>query len=133
MELYLTAGGLVGDDVPPGGDVLDQVIFSSTGGFSNVFPIPDYQKAAVESYMEKYAPHYPGQYNNSGVVRGKLESIAPFMRSRPIRTMKLMQTSNKDSLILPPTARGLASPFLANFHKSLGLVVQLQQLHLSSP
>ncbi|KIM96701.1 hypothetical protein OIDMADRAFT_94140, partial [Oidiodendron maius Zn] len=59
-----------GDDVPPGADVLDQVIFSSSGGFSNVFAIPEYQKSAVKEYMEKYAPDYPGQYNNSGTVRG---------------------------------------------------------------
>jgi tripeptidyl-peptidase I len=78
MELYLTPAGLVGDDVPPGADVLDQVIFSSTGGFSNVFAIPEYQQSAVKTYMEKYAPNYPGQYNNSGTVRGKLENHYPY-------------------------------------------------------
>lgn len=72
MELYLTPDGLVGNDVPPGANVIDQVIFSSTGGFSNVFALPEYQKSAVTEYMERYAPKYPGQYNNSGTVRGQL-------------------------------------------------------------
>ena len=71
MELYLTPDGLVGNDVPPGADVIDQVIFSSTGGFSNVFSLPSYQESAVREYMERYAPHYPGQYNDSGKARGK--------------------------------------------------------------
>ncbi|KUJ08102.1 subtilisin-like protein [Mollisia scopiformis] len=70
MELYLTPEGLVGIDVPPGANTSDQVIFSSTGGFSNVFALPEYQASAVKEYMEKYAPDYPGQYNNSGTVRG---------------------------------------------------------------
>ncbi|KAL7928922.1 subtilisin-like protein [Trichoderma chlorosporum] len=43
--------------------------FSSGGGFSNIFPIPDYQKKAVASYFENYNPSYPyyynGQYQNS--------------------------------------------------------------------
>lgn len=70
MELYLEDGG-VSNDVPQGADVSNQVIFSSSGGFSNVFPIPSYQKHAVKDYMKKYAPNYPGQYNNTGMVRGR--------------------------------------------------------------
>ncbi|KAL2209978.1 subtilisin-like protein [Sarocladium strictum] len=70
MELYLVDGAYVGNDVPPGADVFNKTIFSSSGGFSNVFPIPSYQQHAVREYMEKYAPDYPGQYNNTGMVRG---------------------------------------------------------------
>lgn len=91
MELYLTPEGFVGDDVPPGADVLDQVIFSSSGGFSNVFAIPEYQQSAVKEYMEKYAPDYPGQYNNSGTARGKLEKLYPIILTWPAHIrMKLM-------------------------------------------
>lgn len=71
MELYLTPGGFVGNDVPAGANVIDQTIFSSSGGFSNVFSIPSYQERAVTEYMEKYAPDYPGQYNRTGKVRGR--------------------------------------------------------------
>lgn len=43
--------------------------YSSSGGFSNIFPIPDYQKTAVANYFANYDPPYPyyydGQYNNS--------------------------------------------------------------------
>ncbi|KDQ11416.1 hypothetical protein BOTBODRAFT_35307 [Botryobasidium botryosum FD-172 SS1] len=43
----------------------------SGGGFSNRFPIPDYQKQAVGDYFAKYTPPYTAaQYNNSGATRG---------------------------------------------------------------
>ena len=34
-------------------------LFTSSGGFSNIYPIPDYQQAAVSSYFENYDPGYP--------------------------------------------------------------------------
>jgi len=46
--------------------------FFSGGGFSNVFPLPEYQKHAVENYAQRYlkpSSFVPGQYNNSGNVR----------------------------------------------------------------
>lgn len=33
--------------------------FSSSGGFSNYFPQPDYQKAAIEKYFASHSPKYP--------------------------------------------------------------------------
>ncbi|KAH8821350.1 peptidase S8/S53 domain-containing protein [Xylogone sp. PMI_703] len=43
----------------------------SSGGFSNIFPIPDYQKDAVSNYYSKYAPSYDSSvYNNTKQVRG---------------------------------------------------------------
>lgn len=33
--------------------------FSSSGGFSNYFPQPDYQKAAVAEYFAEHSPSYP--------------------------------------------------------------------------
>lgn len=72
MELYLAPSGGVGYDFPLGGDPIDQQIFSSAGGFSNVFAMPSYQKAAVGAYNKQYAPKYaPGKYNTSGTSRGK--------------------------------------------------------------
>ncbi|KAJ8107669.1 hypothetical protein ONZ43_g6660 [Nemania bipapillata] len=45
--------------------------FPPGGGFSNLFPLPDYQATAIASY---YATHDPGynasRYNNSEAVRG---------------------------------------------------------------
>ena len=32
--------------------------FSSGGGFSNIYPQPDYQKAAVANYFQNYNPPY---------------------------------------------------------------------------
>lgn len=47
----------------------ETVIFSG-GGFSNVFPIPAYQEAAVSHYLSHYPPPYGAdRYNNSGKVR----------------------------------------------------------------
>ncbi|CCM06013.1 uncharacterized protein FIBRA_08256 [Fibroporia radiculosa] len=44
----------------------EQVIYSG-GGFSNVFKMPSYQKAAVERYLSEYPPPYSSaQYNTSG-------------------------------------------------------------------
>lgn len=69
MEDYLY-NGAIDYDFPLGGDPFGQVIFSSSGGFSNVFELPAYQASTVAGYMDKYAPDYPGQYNNSGQARG---------------------------------------------------------------
>lgn len=39
--------------------------FSSAGGFSNFYPAPSYQKAAVDKYLAKYVPDYPYYYANA--------------------------------------------------------------------
>lgn len=45
------------------------VIFSG-GGFSNVFPLPSYQRAAVQSWFTKYPPPYGNdRFNNSRSTR----------------------------------------------------------------
>jgi tripeptidyl-peptidase I len=36
-----------------------KVAFSSGGGFSNIYPVPDYQKDAVDDYFTKHTPPYP--------------------------------------------------------------------------
>lgn len=47
-----------------------EVIFSG-GGFSNRFPLPDYQKSAVQSYLQNHHPSYPADiWNSTGVSRG---------------------------------------------------------------
>lgn len=74
MELYLQ-DGLIYYDVPVGADTLGQIIFSSSGGFSNVFSLPSYQASTVEDYQKTYAPSYPGKYNDSGVSRGMSHSL----------------------------------------------------------
>ena len=44
--------------------------YYSGGGFSNYFPLPDYQKDAVTNYLTNYPPPYDGSvYNNSGNSR----------------------------------------------------------------
>jgi subtilase family serine protease len=41
----------------------------SGGGFSNIFPMPFYQEAAVKGYLKNHPPPYTAeQYNNSGMV-----------------------------------------------------------------
>ena len=56
--------------IPVNGTVYDQEVaadtlfagnlpFTSGGGFSNIFPIPDYQAAAVETYFAISDPGYP--------------------------------------------------------------------------
>jgi len=62
--------------VNPGSSVFEpegaceQVIYSG-GGFSNVFPMPDYQKEAVAEYFKDHKPSYTAaQYNNTQTTRG---------------------------------------------------------------
>ena len=51
-------------------EACETVIFSG-GGFSNVFPLPSYQKTAVGNYYAKFNPPYGAdRYNNSRQVRG---------------------------------------------------------------
>ncbi|KAI0344783.1 subtilisin-like protein [Trametopsis cervina] len=46
-----------------------EVIFSG-GGFSNYFPIPDYQKPAVQSFLKNHPPPYPPSiWNSTGQSR----------------------------------------------------------------
>ena len=69
---FVTAVGAT--QVNPGSTVNDpegaceQVIFSG-GGFSNIFAMPDYQAAAVTSFLTNHPPPFTSaQFNNSGKV-----------------------------------------------------------------
>ncbi|RPD56645.1 subtilisin-like protein [Lentinus tigrinus ALCF2SS1-7] len=71
---FVTAVGAT--QVNPGSTVNDpegaceQVIFSG-GGFSNIFAMPDYQAAAVTSFLTNHPPPFTSaQFNNSGKARG---------------------------------------------------------------
>lgn len=45
--------------------------FSSGGGFSNYFSRPSYQDAAVQTYLDNYAPNYPSYiYNGNDIYSG---------------------------------------------------------------
>jgi tripeptidyl-peptidase I len=47
----------------------------SGGGFSNIFPLPAYQEAAVNGYLTNCPPPYTAaQYNNSGMVETLLST-----------------------------------------------------------
>ncbi|MCJ1408986.1 hypothetical protein MMC19_003063 [Ptychographa xylographoides] len=51
-------------------EACETVIYSG-GGFSNVFPMPSYQAAAVQEYFANHKPPYgPERYNNSMMTRG---------------------------------------------------------------
>jgi len=72
---FVTAVGAT--QVNPGSTVNDpegaceQVIFSG-GGFSNIFPLLEFQKGAVEHYTQAHltpSPFAPGQFNSSGNSR----------------------------------------------------------------
>ncbi|KZF23723.1 hypothetical protein L228DRAFT_122834 [Xylona heveae TC161] len=71
---YVTSVGAT--QVNPGASVFqpesaaEQVIYSG-GGFSNVFPLPSYQAAAVGAYFANHNPPYGAdRYNNSRTTRG---------------------------------------------------------------
>ncbi|KAF8183800.1 Pro-kumamolisin, activation domain-containing protein [Mycena galopus ATCC 62051] len=65
--------GVGATQINPGSTVFDPESAASltSGGFSNVFALPDYQKAAVEEYYKFHKPPYGAdQYNNSQRARG---------------------------------------------------------------
>jgi tripeptidyl-peptidase I len=71
---YVTSVGAT--QIEPGASVTapeeacETVIYSG-GGFSNVFPIPSWQKDAQQYYFSHNSPDYTAaQYNNSQAVRG---------------------------------------------------------------
>ncbi|KAK5710847.1 hypothetical protein LTR15_012824 [Elasticomyces elasticus] len=48
-----------------------ETVIYSGGGFSNVFPLPDYQKSAVKGFFKNHLPPYGAdRYNNSQTTRG---------------------------------------------------------------
>ncbi len=75
--------------------------FFSGGGFSNVFPRPHFQKAAVTNYLKHFAPPYgPDVFNRSGrafpdvsangyVIFLSVVDCAEFIRSLTIPTVKV--------------------------------------------
>lgn len=44
--------------------------FSSGGGFSNIYPMPSYQQAAVENYLTNHNPGYPSYAGNASFGTG---------------------------------------------------------------
>lgn len=71
---YVTSVGatqiLNGSTVHSPESAASKVIFSG-GGFSNVFPLPEYQKTAMETYYAQSPPGYGAdRFNNSKLVRG---------------------------------------------------------------
>jgi len=71
---FVTAVGAT--QIDPGNTVNDpegaseQVIFSG-GGFSNIFAMPSYQEAAVQSFLTNHPPPFTSaQFNTSGKSRG---------------------------------------------------------------
>jgi tripeptidyl-peptidase-1 len=45
-------------------------VIHSGGGFSNVFPLPPYQKAAVGHYLKYHRPNYSSAHYNNSTMRG---------------------------------------------------------------
>ena len=78
---YLTSAGAT--FLPPGGDVTKDeetavTRFPSGGGFSNIYPIPSYQSAAVAAYFKTAGtqyPYYSSTYNNSFGAYGGIYNI----------------------------------------------------------
>ena len=71
---YVTAVGatqiLPGAPVTAPEEACEIVIFSG-GGFSNVFPLPDYQSSAVKGFFADHPPPYGAdRFNNSQATRG---------------------------------------------------------------
>jgi tripeptidyl-peptidase-1 len=71
---YVTAVGAT--QIKPGATVTEaeeasETVIYSGGGFSNVFPLPSYQSAAVATYFADHKPSYSAtKYNNSETTRG---------------------------------------------------------------
>jgi tripeptidyl-peptidase-1 len=77
---YITSVGstmLAGSTITSGEVVSNPGYWSTGGGFSNIWPLPSWQKSAVASYYKSYNPGYTSaQYNNSQAVRGYPDLVA---------------------------------------------------------
>ncbi|KAI1458579.1 subtilisin-like protein [Annulohypoxylon moriforme] len=65
---YITSiGGVM---IQPNGTLaaanVDEIPWSTSGGFSWYFPRPDYQETALSTYFSKHDPGLDGKYNSSG-------------------------------------------------------------------
>jgi tripeptidyl-peptidase I len=61
----INSGATVNDQ-----EIASERVILSGGGFSDIFPMPSYQKAAVTNFLKDYPPPYSAaQFNNSGKVR----------------------------------------------------------------
>ena len=71
---YITSVGAT--QIKPGASVTQpeeacETVIYSGGGFSNVFPMPSYQAAAVQEFFANHNPPYGSdRYNNSRMTRG---------------------------------------------------------------
>lgn len=71
---YVTSVGAT--QIAPGAsvfapEVAASEVIRSGGGFSNVFPVPEYQREAVKAYLKDSPPPYTAsQFNNTGTTRG---------------------------------------------------------------
>ncbi|KAJ4154749.1 hypothetical protein LMH87_000028 [Akanthomyces muscarius] len=67
---YITSVGAV--YIPEGNSIDDDEVatssFASGGGFSNIWPQPDYQKSAVSSWFSKHDPGFPNYSTKDGVI-----------------------------------------------------------------
>ncbi|TQV95436.1 aorsin [Cordyceps javanica] len=67
---YVTSVGAV--YIPEGNSIDDDEVatesFASGGGFSNIWPQPDYQKSAVSSWFSKHDPGFPNYSTKDGVI-----------------------------------------------------------------
>ncbi|UNI15306.1 Tripeptidyl-peptidase I [Purpureocillium takamizusanense] len=52
----------------PGNDEVATDVFSSGGGFSNIYTTPRYQSKAVRHYLTKYPPSFPSYRTSNGRV-----------------------------------------------------------------
>ncbi|KAH8812857.1 peptidase S8/S53 domain-containing protein [Xylogone sp. PMI_703] len=68
---YITSVGGTGLDSNVPVNTPESAAPFSSGGFSNLFSIPDYQKEAIAHYYAEHAPPYNSSvYNNTQLVRG---------------------------------------------------------------
>lgn len=95
--------GETGMDLPDSSD-FPGLGFSSGGSFSNYFPRPEYQKAAVDQYFAKHDPGYPyyeidlkdieGTFGANGGLynRGGRVGIVVVLRTCPVLTPRSQAT-----------------------------------------
>jgi len=92
-------------------EACETVIYSG-GGFSNVFPLPDYQSAAVHNWFANYPPPYGAErFNNSQRTRA-IPDLS--VRSSPPTLLATTSSPPHTNFIPPrPTAQTTSSPSTA--------------------
>jgi tripeptidyl-peptidase-1 len=95
------------------------VNYSSGGGFSNIYPIPDFQAAAVKTYFEEHDPGYK-YYSNLSADTGDIK-LLPDINALVGSTGGIYNRIGRGIPDVSANGDNIAVSFLVPFYNSFSL------------